>query len=55
LKYGILSNETFDGRASTYDDAIDRAEKSIALYREIVRKAMFCNFVASRKSKYMVS
>lgn len=36
-----------------YEDSLVRAEKSIALYKEVVRKALYCKFVQTKRSKYI--
>ena len=51
-----MNDSDYDDRGwSVYEESIIRAEKSIALYKEIVNKALYCKFVQSKRSKFTVS
>merc|ERR1712130_787660 len=48
-----MNDSDYDDRGwSVYEESIIRAEKSIALYKEIVNKALYCKFVQSKRSKF---
>lgn len=51
---GYLSQNITDDYENdqNYEEALIRAEKAIALYREIVKKALYCGFVQPKKSKF---
>merc|ERR1712110_388671 len=53
----LAQNDTYgDARGtytwSDYEASVIRAQKSIELYKEVVKKALYCKAVQSKKAKY---